>query len=71
MSGSNGPPDGMRRIAAFTGRLCQARLAAMDYDHVDTTAGETPAEWPVTVQMAGPDSIDWDVDEGNWADPTA
>jgi quercetin dioxygenase-like cupin family protein len=25
----------------------------------------------VTVQMAGPDSIDWDVDEGDWADPTA
>ncbi|MDQ4096253.1 MAG: cupin domain-containing protein [Actinomycetota bacterium] len=21
----------------------------------------------VTVQMSGPDSIDWDVDEGNWA----
>lgn len=21
----------------------------------------------VTVQMAGPDSIDWDVDEGDWA----
>jgi hypothetical protein len=22
----------------------------------------------VTVQMAGPDSIDWDVDEGDWAE---
>ena len=21
----------------------------------------------LTVQMAGPDSIDWDVDEGDWA----
>jgi hypothetical protein len=22
----------------------------------------------VTVQMAGPDSIDWDVDQGDWAE---
>lgn len=30
--------------------------------------GPDSAMTHVTVQMAGPDSVDWDVDEGDWAD---
>ena len=41
------------------------RAAAEEW-HWHGAAPDSPMTH-VTVQMAGPDSIDWDVDEGDWA----
>jgi len=34
----------------------------VDHTRIDDTLGEPPGAW----QMSGPDSINWDVDEGDW-----